>query len=118
MNSHSEQQLLELTAQAIGFDYLMYVPETYPHASGLLYRNATGRLQMWNPRLNDSDLLQLALAKPNINLHHVIVRACDASTNLASRRQYVRDAFVQAVADQCLPIPAMTAQIVNTDSLP
>ncbi|MVW64212.1 hypothetical protein GPY61_30215 [Massilia sp. NEAU-DD11] len=98
MTAHCERQLLEKAARAIGFAYLMYVPATHPHASGLLYRNAAGRLKVWNPRINDADLLQLAVAVPSVNLHTLIIQARDASTDDTLRRKHVRESFLSAIS--------------------
>jgi hypothetical protein len=95
--AHCERQLLEQAARAIGFAYLMYVPPSYPHASGLLHRDADGRLKVWNPRINDADLLQLAVAVPSVNLHTLIVQARDASTDDTARRKHVREGFLSAI---------------------
>lgn len=98
MTAHGERQLLEKAARAIGFAYLMYVPPSYPHESGLLYRNADGRLKVWNPRINDADLLQLAVALPRVNLHTLIIQARDASPDDALRRKHVRESFLSAIS--------------------
>jgi hypothetical protein len=90
-----EQRRLELAAKAAGIAYLMYMPRSFPHPSGLLHRSEPNALtSIWNPLENDSDLFRLALAVPNVNLHEIIVRECQAGGDVARR---VREAFVQAV---------------------
>lgn len=98
MTAHCERQLLENAARAIGFAYLMYVPTSHPHASGLLYRNVDGRLKVWNPRLNDADLLQLAVAAPSVNLHTLIIQARDTSTDDTLRRKHLRESVLNAIS--------------------
>lgn len=91
-----EQRKLELAAKAAGITYLMYMPRSFPHPSGLLYRSQpNARTSIWNPLQNDADLFRLALAVPSINLHEIIVRECQAGGDVARR---VREAFVEAVA--------------------
>lgn len=82
----TEKALLERAALVIGSKFLMYVPEKYPHTGGLLYLNSGGRQQVWNPRINDGNLLQLAVAAPAVNLLDILSRAAEISENGASRR--------------------------------
>jgi hypothetical protein len=90
-----EQKRLELAAKAAGITYIMYSP-SFPHPSGLLHRREPGtRLSMWNPLLDDGDLLRLAVAVPHVDLHKIIVEACQAGGADVGRR--VREAFVDAV---------------------
>jgi hypothetical protein len=90
-----EQRRLELAAKAAGITYLMYMPRSFPHRSGLLYRSEpNARTTIWNPLQDDGDLFRLALAVPSVNLHEIIVRECSAGGDVACR---VREAFVQAV---------------------
>lgn len=90
-----EQKRLELAAKAAGITYLMYMPRSFPHASGLLYRSEpNARTSIWNPLQNDGDLFRLALAVPNVNLHEIIARECRVGGDVARR---VREAFVHAV---------------------
>jgi hypothetical protein len=90
-----EQRQLELAAKAAGITYLRYMPRSFPHPSGLLYRSElNGRTGIWNPLQNDGDLFRLALAVPNVNLHEIINIECQAGGDVARR---VRKAFVQAV---------------------
>jgi hypothetical protein len=90
-----EQKRLELAAKAAGITYLMYMPRSFPHPSGLLYRSEpNARTSIWNPLQNDADLFRLALAVPNVNLHEIITRECRAGGDVARR---VREAFVKAV---------------------
>jgi hypothetical protein len=116
MTSTLEQQLLELAARVIGFEYLMYVPESAPHKGGLLYKNSSGRLQVWNPRINDGDLLQLAVAAPAFNLHDIIIKATEAGGNEASRRAYVRETFLQMVAAQKVAEPETVPAVESAGS--
>jgi hypothetical protein len=109
MTNTAEQQLLELAAQVTGFEYLMYVPKTFPHEGGLLYQNSSGRLQVWNPRINDGDLLHLAVAAPAVNLHDVIIKAAEMGGDQASRRAYVRETFLRMVAER---------RVTNTEAVP
>lgn len=90
-----EQRRLELAAKAAGITYLMYMPRSFPHPSGLLYRSEpNARASIWNPLQNDGDLLRLALAVPNIDLHEIITREYRAGGDVARR---VREVFVEAV---------------------
>jgi hypothetical protein len=90
-----EQRRLELAAKAAGITYLMYMPRSFPHPSGLLYRSEpNARTSIWNPLQNDGDLFRLALAVPDVNLHEIITRECRAGGDVAG---CVREAFVQAV---------------------
>jgi hypothetical protein len=91
-----EQKRLELAAKAAGITYIMYSPPSFPHPSGLLYRREPGaRLSVWNPLQDDGDLLRLAVAVPHVDLHMIIVEACQVGGADVGRR--VREAFVDAV---------------------
>jgi hypothetical protein len=95
----SERQLLELAAQAIGFKYLLYVPQSYHLRGGLLYHSQNGgRTKTWNPLLDDADLLQLAVASPAVSLQDFIIEAAGIGGDDAARRAYVREHFVRAVS--------------------
>lgn len=94
----TERQLLELAAQAIGFKYLLYVPQSYHHRGGLLYCSQNGRTKTWNPLLDDADLLYLAVASPAVSLQDIIVEAAGIDGADDARRAYVREHFVHAVA--------------------
>jgi hypothetical protein len=115
--SKTEQQLLELAAHAIGFKFLMYVHETYPHQSGLLYKPPGGRQRVWNPLLNNADLLQLAVAAPAVNLHDIITQAAAIDGDEAARHAYVREAFVHAVTQSVAPMAETAAVIDNATPL-
>ncbi|WP_075790882.1 hypothetical protein [Massilia putida] len=109
----TEQQLLEMVAHAIAFNFLMYVHETYPHQSGLLYKPPGGRQRVWNPLLNNADLLQLAVAAPTVNLHDIIAQAAAIDGDEAARHAYVREAFVRAVTLSVVPMAETPAVIDN-----
>ncbi len=96
----TEQKLLEQAAKRAGFDYLMYVPESWPHPSGLLYSRPNARVRVWNPCDNDGDLLYLAAAVPNVDLQRIITDASQLDGDPATRLEYVRRTFVRAVVDQ------------------
>jgi hypothetical protein len=90
-----EQRRLELAAKAAGIAHLMYMPRSFQHPSGLLYRSEpNARTRIWNPLESDGDLFRLALAVPSVNLHEIIVSECKAGGDVARR---VREAFVLAV---------------------
>lgn len=116
--SNTEQQQLELAAHAIGFKFLMYVHETYPHQGGLLYKPPGGRQRVWNPLLNDADLLQLAIGAPAVNLHDIINQAAAIGGDEAARRAYVRQAFVRAVTQSVVPMAETVAVIDNATPAP
>jgi hypothetical protein len=112
----TERQLLELAAQATGFEYMLYAPQTYHLRSGLLYNSPNGRTRTWNPLTDDGDLLQLAVAAPSISLQHIIFEASRIeATDDAARRAYVREHFVRAVTRAGLAM-AETVIVVNNDS--
>ena len=99
MTSSTEKRLLELIANMVGFEYLMYVPVSFPHRSGLLYQRENARLAVWNPLVDDGDLFRLAVAAPAVNLHEIInsvSQSCRDSFEI--RCAIVREAFVQALA--------------------
>jgi hypothetical protein len=96
---HVEQKQLELAAKAAGIKYLMYVPYSHPHPSGLLYRrDSASRLAVWNPLRDDGDLFRLGLAVPDVDLHQIIVEARAAGPDDLARR--VRETFVRAVIER------------------
>jgi hypothetical protein len=97
----------------------MYVHETYPHQGGLLYKPPGGRQRVWNPLLNDGDLLQLAVAAPTVNLHDIINQAVAiGGDDKAARRAYVRQAFVRAVTQSVAPMAETAAVIDNATPAP
>jgi hypothetical protein len=99
----TEQRLLELVANTVGFEYLMYVPASFPHRSGLLYKREHARMSVWNPLVDDGDLFRLAVAAPAVDLQKIInsvSRSCRDSLEI--RCAVVREAFVQAVATMVL----------------
>ncbi|WP_413674374.1 hypothetical protein ACEN9H_08425 [Massilia cellulosiltytica] len=103
MTALNEQRLLELVANMVGFEYLMYVPAAFPHRSGLLYKREHARMSVWNPLTDDGDLFRLAVAAPGVDLQKIIKsvsRSCQDGLEL--RCAAVREAFVQAVATMVL----------------
>jgi hypothetical protein len=81
-----EQKRLELAAKAAGITYIMYSPPSFPHPSGLLHRREpSARLSVWNPLQDDGDLLRLAVAVPHVDLHKIIVEACQVGGACARR---------------------------------
>lgn len=115
MTSETEQKLLELVANAVGFDYMMYVPASFPHRSGLLYKREHARMSVWNPLVDDGDLFRLAVAAPAVNLQKIInsvTRPCQEK--LETRCAVVREAFVQAVA--AMPIDSYLSDGVGVAS--
>lgn len=92
--------MLELAARAIKLRYLMYMQASYPHRSGLLYNKEDGRTAMWNPLVDDGDLLRLAVAAPSVDLREVILSMPQAvQEGLETRCARVREAFVLKVAE-------------------
>jgi hypothetical protein len=107
MTSDIEQKLLELVANAVGFEYVMYVPTSFPHRSGLLYKREHVRMSVWNPLVDDGDLFRLAVAAPSVNLQRVIESAYRAGEEkLEMRCAYIRESFVQAVAKAVTDSPS------------
>lgn len=103
MTALTEQRLLELVANMVGFEYLMYVPAAFPHRSGLLYKREHARMSVWNPLTDDGDLFRLAVAAPGVDLQKIIKsvsRSCQDGLEL--RCAAVREAFAQAVAAMVL----------------
>ena len=103
MASKTEQKLLELVANAVGFEYLMYVPASFPQRSGLLYKREHGRMSVWNPLVDDGDLFRLAVAAPAVNQQMIInsvSRPCQGKLEI--RCACVHGAFVQAVATRVI----------------
>lgn len=100
MLSSSEKRLLELAARAVELRYLMYMPPSYPHRSGLLYRKEDGRTAIWNPLVDDGDMFRLAVAAPSVDLREVILSTPKAvQESLENRCARVREAFVLKVAE-------------------
>jgi len=98
--SSSEKKVLELAARAIELRYLMYMPASYPHRSGLLYNKEDGRTAMWNPLVDDGDIFRLAVAAPSVDLREVILSTPRVvQESLESRCARVREAFVLALAE-------------------
>lgn len=114
MTTTTERQLLELAAQATGFEYLLYVAKAYHLRGGLLYRTSNGRTTTWNPLIDDGDLLQLAVAAPTISLQDIILEASRIEADDAARRAYVREHYVRAVTEAGLAM-AETGTVVNND---
>lgn len=97
---NSEKKVLELAARAIKLRYLMYMPATYPHRSGLLYNKEDGRAAMWNPLVDDGDIFRLAVAAPSVDLREVILSIPHAvQESLEIRCARVREAFVLKLAE-------------------
>jgi hypothetical protein len=111
----TERQLLEQAAQAVGFEYMFYAPQSYHLRSGLLCSSPNGRTRAWNPMVDDADLLQLAVAAPTVNLQDIIVEASRIEGDDAARRAYVREHFVRAVTQAGLPM-AETVTVANNDN--
>jgi len=110
MTSDIEQKLLELVANAVGFEYVMYVPTSFPHGSGLLYKREHARMSVWKPLDDDGDLFRLAVAAPSVNLQRVIESAAGTGEEkLEMRCAYVREFFVQAVAKAVTDSPSAKA---------
>jgi hypothetical protein len=100
MTSDIEQQLLELVANAVGFEYMMYVPICILPLSGQLYNRVHAHMSEWNPRVDDGDLFRMAVAAQSVNLHRIIDSSSGAGQqNLEIRCGYVRESFVQAVVN-------------------
>jgi hypothetical protein len=73
----------------------MYMPPSYPHRSGLLYRKDDGHTAMWNPLIDDGDMFRLAVAAPSVDLREVILATPQAvQESLETRCARVREAFV------------------------
>jgi hypothetical protein len=99
MTFATEQRLLEQVANAVGFEYLMYVPASSPHRSGLLFKRGCARMSVWNPFVDDGDLFRLAVAVPAVDLQKIINATSRSSKDeLELRCEIVREDFVQAVA--------------------
>lgn len=99
MLSNSEKRMLELAARAVEFKYLMYMPASYPHRSGLLYKKEDGRTGMWNPLVDDGDIFRLAVAAPSFDLREIILSTPKAvEESLENRCARVREAFVFKLA--------------------
>jgi hypothetical protein len=98
--SNSEKSVLELAARAIKLRYLMYMPASYPHRSGLLYNKEDGRVAMWNPLVDDGDIFRLAVAAPSVDLREVMLSMPQVvQESLENRCSRVREAFVLKVAE-------------------
>lgn len=101
MLPNSEKRVLELAARAIELRYLMYMPESYPHRSGLLYKKEDGRTAMWNPLIDDGDIFRLAVAAPSVDLHEVILSTPQSvQESLENRCARIREAFVLTLAER------------------
>jgi hypothetical protein len=99
MTALTEQRLLELVANMVGFEYLMYVPSAFPHRSGLLYKREHARMSVCNPLTDDGDLFRLAVVAPGVDLQKIIESASrSCQDRLEIRCATVREAFVHAVA--------------------
>jgi hypothetical protein len=107
MTSNIEQKLLELVANAGGFKYMMYVPRSFPHRSGLLYKREHALMSVWNPLVDDGDLFRLAVAAPSVNLQRIIDSAAGSDQEkLGIRCAYIRESFVQAVVKAVTDSPS------------
>lgn len=99
MTSETERRLLELIADAVGFEYLTYVPALFPHRSGLLYNRVHAHMPVWNPLVDDEDLFRLVVAAPAVNLQEItnsLSQTCQHKFEI--RCAFVREAFVRTVA--------------------
>jgi hypothetical protein len=97
---NSEKNVLELVARVIELEYLMYMPASFPHRSGLLYKNGNARAAMWNPLIDDGDLFRLAVAAPFFDLREAILSVPQAvDESLENRCARVREAFVLNIAE-------------------
>ena len=95
-----EKIILELAAHVIELKYLMYMPASFPHRSGLLYKKEDGRTAMWNPLIDDGDIFRLAVAAPSFNLREVIFSVPQAfGESLENRCARVREAFLLSIAE-------------------
>lgn len=98
--SNSEKSVLEMAARAIGLKYLMYMPPSYPHRSGLLYMKEDGRSTLWNPLVDDGDIFRLAVAAPSIDLRDVILSTPRVDQeSLENRCARVREAYVLKIVE-------------------
>jgi hypothetical protein len=98
--SNSEKRVLELAARAIELRYLMYMPASYPHRSGLLYNKEDGRTAMWNPLIDDGDIFRLAVAALSVDLREVILSTPRvAQESLENQCARIREAFVLKLAE-------------------
>lgn len=105
--------MLSLAAQAIGFDYIMYVPKSYHLHSGLLHFTPSNRTAIWNPLIDDAHLLQLAVASPRVNLQDIINEAAKIDGDCAARCAYVRETYVREVTKWGA---TMAETVTDTDS--
>lgn len=97
---NSEKTVLEMAARAIELRYLMYMPASYPHRSGLLYKKEDGRTAMWNPLIDDGDFFRLAIAAPSVDLREVILSIPQAvQESQENRCARIREAFVLKLAN-------------------
>ena len=95
-----EKKVLELAARAIELKCLMYMPESYPYRSGLLYKRGDGRTAIWNPIIDDGDIFRLAVATPAVDLREVMFSMPQAvQDSLENRCARVREAFVLKLAE-------------------
>ena len=107
MTSDTERQLLEPVANAAAFEYMMYVPTSFSHRSGHLYKREHARMSVRSPRVDDGDLFCMAVASPSVKLHTIIDTAFGAGRqNLEIRCAYIRESFVQAVAKAVTDSPS------------
>lgn len=109
-----EHQLLALAAQAISFDYIMYVPTSYHLRGGLMYFTSGKRTAIWNPLVDDAHLLQLAVASPSVNLQDIIKAAAEIDGDSAARCAYVRETYVRAVTKS---VATMAETIADSDDM-
>lgn len=117
---NTEKRVLELVARVIDLEYLMYMPASFPHRSGLLYMTDNARTAMWNPLIDDGDLFRLAVAAPTFDLREAILSVPQAvDDGLENRCARVREAFVLKIAESITNVTSMSgANPANLESEP
>jgi len=100
MTSDTERQFLKLVANGAAFEYVMYVPTSFSHRSGLLYKREYERMAVWNSLVGDSGLLRLAVAALSIHLQRIIHSASGSGRHdLEIHCTYMRESLLQADAN-------------------
>jgi len=98
MTSDIEQKHLELVANAVEFENMMYVRTCLSLRLGLSYEREYERISAWAP-LDDGDLFCLTKAAPLFDLHRITYSASGSGQqNLDIRCVYMRESFVQVAA--------------------
>lgn len=99
MASDTEQNFLELVVNAIGVEFMMYLPASFAHRSCALYKREHSRVSGRNQLFDDGDAFRLAVAVTANDLQRIINFASPADPwDLEDHYAYVRKAFVQADA--------------------